>query len=175
MDIGGFITRTLRSASDRLLDWISQSGVEVRVEYRTGDVHYQAVLTPRQREENPAPAEPLDGARTLVRLGAAIGSAVIVGTAVAAAGIVLAAPDLIGLDSASNSANRRELIEARCGAAECNSDESETCPVCMESYRKGDSLMILPCMHKYHKACIVPWLEQSGACSVCRFNVLDSG
>ena len=174
MDLGGYITRALQSAGDRLLNWISQSGVEIRVEYNVGDVHYQRVLTPRQGEEEPQ-QEPVDGARTLVRLGAAIGSAVIVGTAVAAAGIVLAAPDLIGENSAADSARRKELINSRCATTECRSDEAETCPVCMESYKKGDSLMILPCLHKYHKDCIVPWLVQSGACSVCRFSILDSG
>lgn len=171
MDISGLLSRTLQSAGDRLLNWMSQSGVEVRVEYHAGNVHYERVLTPRERD-NEEPAEPADGARTLIRLGAAIGSAVIVGTAVAAAGIMLAAPDLIGAEPMPHNT---DAIESRCGTTVCRGDEPDTCPVCMESYKKGELLMILPCMHKYHKGCIMPWLLQSGLCSVCRFNVLDSG
>ena len=173
MDFGGY----LRSASQRILNWLSENGVEIRIEYHAGDVHYQRVVNARgQANQNEGPAA-FEGARTLVRLGAAVGSAVIVGTAVAAAGVFLAAPELIGADASSVSAGpyREDVVASRCTSIEYNGGTSESCPVCLEAFTKGERLFLLPCLHKYHKECIMPWLTQTGQCSVCRFNVGDAG
>jgi hypothetical protein len=40
-----------------------------------------------------------------------------------------------------------------------------TCSVCTEDFTKGEDVRVLPCNHKYHPACIDPWLlNVSGTC-----------
>jgi len=155
-------------------DWLARNGIEVHYEIQAGDFRLQGGVHPQRNENrNNGETPEINGARTLVRLGAALGSAVIVGTAVAAAGVMLAAPEIVTSASTSQTFPRAE-IESRCAVVEAVVDETETCPVCMEPFKKGEALMILPCMHRYHKPCIMPWLEQSGLCSICRYKVLDS-
>jgi len=47
------------------------------------------------------------------------------------------------------------------------------CNICRERFRDGDQLRILPCLHKYHAACIDRWLIQNRTCPTCKFS-LDS-
>jgi len=44
----------------------------------------------------------------------------------------------------------------------------EHCLVCLEDYQSSDQLKILPCSHRFHKACINPWLSHQKHCPVCR-------
>lgn len=43
------------------------------------------------------------------------------------------------------------------------------CPVCCESFDIGAQLVVLPCQHVYHELCIVPWLQRTHTCPLCRF------
>ena len=35
------------------------------------------------------------------------------------------------------------------------------CHICMDDYKEGDSLKILPCFHNYHDKCIDQWIKVS--------------
>ena len=41
------------------------------------------------------------------------------------------------------------------------------CACCLEDYRNGDLLKILPCTHKLHDLCITDWLLIKSTCPVC--------
>lgn len=41
------------------------------------------------------------------------------------------------------------------------------CMVCLENFRAGDELRILPCLHRYHKSCVDPWLHRNAKCPSC--------
>jgi hypothetical protein len=41
------------------------------------------------------------------------------------------------------------------------------CACCLEDYRNGDLLKILPCTHKFHDLCITDWLLIKSTCPVC--------
>ncbi|KAI3902303.1 hypothetical protein MKW92_009813 [Papaver armeniacum] len=51
------------------------------------------------------------------------------------------------------------------------------CALCLEIFRDGDALRILPCDHVFHSTdCIDYWLfnVKSSTCPVCRFNLTDN-
>ncbi|KAL3532239.1 hypothetical protein ACH5RR_005760 [Cinchona calisaya] len=51
------------------------------------------------------------------------------------------------------------------------SSEQKECAVCLEQYKAGESLMQLPCAHRFHSRCLVPWLENKAHCPCCRMEI----
>ncbi|XP_050376136.1 receptor homology region, transmembrane domain- and RING domain-containing protein 1 [Argentina anserina] len=50
---------------------------------------------------------------------------------------------------------------------ECHSDE--TCAICLENYKDGEILKVLPCQHEFHSSCVDLWLTKWGTCCpVCK-------
>jgi E3 ubiquitin-protein ligase RNF13 len=48
----------------------------------------------------------------------------------------------------------------------------ETCAICLEDYRFGESLRLLPCQHAFHLNCIDSWLTKWGtSCPVCKHDI----
>lgn len=54
-------------------------------------------------------------------------------------------------------------------------EHPEGCSVCQDDFNAGDSLVLLPCGHKFHDACIKPWLVENNSCPVCRKPLRSSG
>lgn len=52
------------------------------------------------------------------------------------------------------------------------SDEEDECPVCLERLRVGETLVHLPCAHRFHSGCLVPWLENNAHCPCCRMGII---
>lgn len=49
------------------------------------------------------------------------------------------------------------------------------CDICIEEYVDGEVLTELPCGHRYHVECILPWLtKRSSLCPHCRADVWDA-
>ena len=63
--------------------------------------------------------------------------------------------------------------------ATTNIDEEQSssgccCSICLEEFEDQELIRTLPCQHKYHGECVVPWLtERSGTCPLCKFDVLE--
>lgn len=48
----------------------------------------------------------------------------------------------------------------------------DTCAICLEDYRFGDSLRLLPCQHAFHLNCVDSWLTKWGtSCPVCKHDI----
>ncbi|XP_055818526.1 E3 ubiquitin-protein ligase SIRP1-like isoform X2 [Solanum dulcamara] len=47
-------------------------------------------------------------------------------------------------------------------------DETLQCSVCLEDFEIGTEAKEMPCKHKFHGVCILPWLELHSTCPVCR-------
>lgn len=52
--------------------------------------------------------------------------------------------------------------------------EQVECVVCLDNFKTGDILVHLPCAHRFHWNCAMPWLESSSQCPCCRMPVSSS-
>ncbi|KAL2324433.1 hypothetical protein Fmac_023491 [Flemingia macrophylla] len=50
--------------------------------------------------------------------------------------------------------------------------ERKVCAVCLEDFVEEQEVMKLSCSHKYHSACLLPWLQAHPHCPYCRTPVL---
>ena len=47
--------------------------------------------------------------------------------------------------------------------------DEKICPICLCEYDEKDILKILPeCLHRFHRDCLVQWLNFNDTCPVCR-------
>ncbi|CAD5221937.1 unnamed protein product [Bursaphelenchus xylophilus] len=58
----------------------------------------------------------------------------------------------------------------KAGDKELDSD----CPVCIDPYRAGDIVRMLPCRHVFHKTCVDPWLLEHRTCPMCKSDILKA-
>eukprot|EP01084_Bolivina_argentea_P056917 104081_1 len=47
-------------------------------------------------------------------------------------------------------------------------DKNRECAICKDKFHKGEMLKELPCTHRFHKDCIMPWLTRRNTCPTCR-------
>ncbi|KAJ9172655.1 hypothetical protein P3X46_015869 [Hevea brasiliensis] len=53
----------------------------------------------------------------------------------------------------------------------CNHN-GETCAICLEDYKDGEILKVLPCQHEFHSSCVDSWLSKWGtSCPVCKLDM----
>ncbi|GAB2276906.1 hypothetical protein Dimus_011616 [Dionaea muscipula] len=45
------------------------------------------------------------------------------------------------------------------------------CSVCLDDFELGAEAKEMPCKHKFHVGCILPWLEMHSSCPVCRYQL----
>lgn len=51
-------------------------------------------------------------------------------------------------------------------------DEGLGCSICTDDFENGQDIRVLPCNHKFHPACVDPWLlDVSGTCPLCRIDL----
>ncbi|XP_077197043.1 RING finger protein 148 [Paroedura picta] len=69
--------------------------------------------------------------------------------------------------------NQLELQTLREDDKEVGSN-SESCAVCLETYKPKDVARVLRCRHLFHQACVDPWLLKNQTCPVCKWNMLGA-
>jgi hypothetical protein len=50
-------------------------------------------------------------------------------------------------------------------------DTTEECSICLEAYKRDETIIILDCSHKFHKRCIHLWFQKESNCPNCRLTV----
>ncbi|KAK6141221.1 hypothetical protein DH2020_025018 [Rehmannia glutinosa] len=58
------------------------------------------------------------------------------------------------------------------GSVNLISHIGETCAICLEDYKHGESLKVLPCQHDFHASCVKSWLTKWATfCPVCKHDL----
>lgn len=80
--------------------------------------------------------------------------------------------DLLLQHLAENDPNRYGTPPAQKEAVEAlptvKIEETVQCSVCLDECEVGCEVKEMPCGHKFHDGCILPWLELHSSCPVCR-------
>lgn len=48
---------------------------------------------------------------------------------------------------------------------------AEKCPVCLLPFDVDEEVVMMPCKHRFHNGCIIPWLSKTNSCPLCRFEL----
>jgi hypothetical protein len=66
------------------------------------------------------------------------------------------------------------LLPPWCNTTSSSCGEQTSCAVCIDDFASdADDIIVLPCRHKFHTDCIVPWLtERQSKCPLCKFDVM---
>ncbi|KAK4777800.1 hypothetical protein SAY87_017987 [Trapa incisa] len=54
-------------------------------------------------------------------------------------------------------------------------EEKLQCSVCLNDFEIGAEARKMPCEHKFHAGCILPWLELHSSCPICRYQLPAQG
>jgi hypothetical protein len=63
-----------------------------------------------------------------------------------------------------------ELLRPK--TSESGHEESQTCSVCLDTYREGETVRTIPCFHTFHNKCIDPWLAEKAECPICKHSAI---
>ncbi|KAJ3679924.1 hypothetical protein LUZ60_016202 [Juncus effusus] len=70
------------------------------------------------------------------------------------------------------SVKRQSVEMLPCFVYKFNEGNDKACSICLEEYRDGETVRILPCKHEFHAECVDPWLTKWGTfCPVCKHEV----
>ncbi|GAB2286958.1 hypothetical protein Dimus_021346 [Dionaea muscipula] len=63
------------------------------------------------------------------------------------------------------------VVKIESSSSSSSSSSSLQCSVCLDDFEQGAEAKEMPCKHKFHVGCIVPWLEMHSSCPVCRYQL----
>ena len=52
--------------------------------------------------------------------------------------------------------------------------DAPSCSICLLDFERGDVVVTLPCLDRFHDACVGQWFAGKKTCPVCRTNVADA-
>ena len=50
-------------------------------------------------------------------------------------------------------------------------NEKKNCIICLENFKVGEKVIILPCVHIFHSECIKNWFTAKDECPMCKFKL----
>ncbi|KAI9652043.1 MAG: hypothetical protein M1831_007235 [Alyxoria varia] len=81
-------------------------------------------------------------------------------------------PTTVATAATSSAQPSKRNSKAPGAGAGSNAEEGLGCSICTEDFVKGEDIRVLPCDHKFHPACVDPWLlDVSGTCPLCRVDL----
>ena len=73
--------------------------------------------------------------------------------------------------SSSSTCSRFTTLSPSTESTEESCSENKKCCICLEEYEVGDEMMRLPCLHFFHRDCLVPWLTNNCTCPIDKLQV----
>ena len=64
-----------------------------------------------------------------------------------------------------------ELVETEIENVNKLALDKKKCVICLEDFKNGDKAIFLPCIHLFHKDCIMSWLDSHNNCPICKFKL----
>lgn len=67
------------------------------------------------------------------------------------------------------------LVTEECNTTCCESRDdkivctSYVCVICQSNLESGETVVNMPCKHKFHKECLTPWFKCNLSCPTCRY------
>ncbi|KAK9137451.1 hypothetical protein Sjap_008045 [Stephania japonica] len=52
--------------------------------------------------------------------------------------------------------------------------QKEVCAICLDEFQSEQPVVNLPCFHRYHSKCVLPWLSSQSQCPYCRTHFQES-
>ena len=46
--------------------------------------------------------------------------------------------------------------------------DKDKCLICQQTYKTNSEVLYMPCLHLYHKVCIIRWLIHNDKCPTCK-------
>ena len=66
------------------------------------------------------------------------------------------------------SCSMQDELESSGTSSEQQPASHPTCTICLEDYRAGERISIMPCLHTFHLPCLTKWLGINASCPVCK-------
>ena len=76
----------------------------------------------------------------------------------------------------SNNKYEEDILIVNFGEVEIKSiskleESHKTCAICLEKFNTEVKIIILPCIHIFHRDCINDWIEKKKFCPLCKFEL----
>ncbi|KAK9713138.1 hypothetical protein RND81_06G005900 [Saponaria officinalis] len=75
------------------------------------------------------------------------------------------------VDEAAALPTNKEAVAALERRRVTEDEEERECVICSEKLEEGVEVIKMPCLHKYHNKCLIPWLFKNHFCPFCRFQL----
>ena len=80
-------------------------------------------------------------------------------------------------EHAEGRAIKRKLQSMRCSRYSVGETTSidgihDSCSVCLDEFKSGEVIRVLPCTHPFHRDCVDKWLYKKHTCPLCKFDII---
>lgn len=76
-------------------------------------------------------------------------------------------------DTSSSKEENVDLSDAESTLSTQSEPTNSKCVICLEKFKDGQDVRIVPCRHEFHKECIDPWLLSNYTCPLCMLNIVE--
>jgi len=52
--------------------------------------------------------------------------------------------------------------------------DKDYCTICLDNFKEGSTIRLLPCFHSFCSECVDPWLQQRSTCPVCKNSIFHT-
>jgi hypothetical protein len=67
-----------------------------------------------------------------------------------------------------------DFVSATNENGENNNEACCCCAICLDEFENKEMVRVLPCKHRFHEDCLIPWLtERHASCPLCKFDVMQ--